>query len=92
MTVSDAVFMTFCPTGVEPVNETIETSGWAIRWFPATDPRPVMTLITPAGIPASWAASANITEVSGVISAGLRTIVLPAAIAGRIFHPAIWSG
>jgi hypothetical protein len=30
--------------------------------------------------------------VSGVFSAGLSTIVLPAAIAGRIFHAAICSG
>ena len=37
-------------------------------------------------------ASASISEVSGVISAGLSTIVLPAAIAGRIFQPAICSG
>ena len=36
--------------------------------------------------------SAKINEVSGVSSDGLRTIVLPAAIAGRIFQAAICSG
>ena len=30
------------------------------------------------------------TEVSGVFSAGLSTMVLLAATAGRIFHAAIW--
>jgi hypothetical protein len=49
-------------------------------------------LITPSGIPACVAASANNREVSGVSSAGFSTIVLPAAIAGRIFQAAIWSG
>ena len=59
---------------------------------PATGPVPVTTLTTPSGMPASVAASANISEVSGVSSAGLSTIVLPAAIAGRIFQAAICSG
>ena len=45
-----------------------------------------------AGIPAARASSATMSEVSGVISAGLRTIVFPAATAGRIFHIAICSG
>ncbi len=36
--------------------------------------------------------SASMRDVSGVISAGFSTIVLPAAIAGRIFHIAICSG
>ncbi len=80
------------PTGVEPVNETIETSGWLIRASPTLRPGPVSTLITPAGMPAASASSATIREVSGVISAGLRTMVLPAATAGRIFHMAICSG
>ena len=41
------------------------------------------TLTTPSGRPASRQASANISEVSGVSSAGLSTMVLPAAIAGQ---------
>ena len=84
--------MTWRPTAVEPVKETIETSGWPTRCCPATAPVPVTTLTTPAGAPASVNASAKRSEVSGVISAGLRTIVLPAAIAGRTFHAAICSG
>ena len=48
--------------------------------------------MTPSGTPASVAATAMSTDVNGVFSAGLSTIVLPAAIAGRIFHIAICSG
>ena len=36
--------------------------------------------------------SASISAVSDVVSAGLRTTVLPAASAGAIFHAAISSG
>ena len=74
------------------MNETMSTSGWDIRASPATRPVPVTTLTTPSGRPASVAASANISAVSGVSSAGLSTMVLPAAIAGRIFQAAICSG
>ena len=59
---------------------------------PATGPVPVTTLTTPCGMPASVAASANSRQVSGVSSAGLSTMVLPAAMAGRIFQAAICSG
>src|SRR4051794_8011387 len=84
--------MTWRPTAVEPVNEVIATSGCPTRWAPATGPVPVTTLTTPAGAPASVNASAKRTLVSGVISAGLSTMVLPAAMAGSTFHAAIWRG
>jgi len=70
----------------------MSTSRWPIRASPATEPRPVTTFTTPSGMPASEAAWANSSAVSGVISAGLSTMVLPAAMAGRIFQPAICSG
>jgi hypothetical protein len=70
----------------------MSTSGWRSRWAPATGTRAGDDVDDAGGCPASVNASANITEVSGVISAGLRTIVLPAAIAGRIFQAAICSG
>lgn len=92
LTVAVAISATRLPTAVEPVKEVITTSGWPTRCSPASRPAPVTMLITPSGRPASLAACANIREVSGVSSAGLRTIVLPAAIAGRIFQAAIWSG
>jgi hypothetical protein len=50
--------------------------------WPAPVPYPVTTLITPGGIPASRARRASSRQVSGASSAGLTTIVLPAAIAG----------
>ncbi len=87
-----ATSATRLPTAVEPVKEVMATSGWATRCSPASRPVPLTMLITPSGRPASMAAWANIREVSGVTSAGLSTTVLPAAIAGRIFQAAIWSG
>ena len=45
--------MTRCPTGVEPVNDTIETSGWLTSASPTTRPAPMTTLTTPAGRPAA---------------------------------------
>ena len=68
------------------------TSGWLTSASPASGPRPTITLMTPAGIPAAVASSASMSVVSGVISAGFSTMVLPAAIAGSTFHMAIWRG
>jgi len=59
---------------------------------PASGPEPVTTLTTPAGMPAARQSSASISAVSGVSSEGLSTMVLPAAMAGRIFHIAICRG
>ncbi len=49
------------------------------------------TLSTPIGR-TSAASSAKRTVVTGVVSAGLSTIVLPAASAGAIFQIAIING
>ena len=59
---------------------------------PTTSPRPVTTLRTPSGTPASLASSASRTVVSGVADAGLSTIEFPAASAGPIFQIAIHIG
>ena len=80
------------PTGVEPVKEVMRTSGCVSSASPTTRPAPVRTLTTPSGIPAFVQSSASMSEVSGVISAGLRTMVLPAAMAGSTFQIAICSG
>ena len=90
--VAAAVSITRRPTPLEPVKDTMSTSGCAISASPATGPVPVTTLTTPAGIPASEQASANIRAVSGVSSLGFSTIALPAAMAGRIFQAAICNG
>ena len=49
-------------------------------------------LTTPGGSSAWRQMSAKISAVSGVVSAGLSTTVLPQASAGAIFHASISSG
>ena len=58
----------------------------------AADVEVVITLTTPAGRPASSRVATSKRVVSGVSSAGLTTIVQPAAIAGPIFLVAIAKG
>ena len=63
-----------------------DTSAWPVS------PAPVTMLTTPGGRSACWQISANSSAVSGVVSAGLSTTVLPAASAGAIFQASISSG
>ena len=79
------------PTSVEPVKAILATPGWLTRWAPVS-PAPVTTLTTPGGSPASRTISASLSAVSGVVSAGLSTTVLPQASAGASFQAAISSG
>ena len=79
------------PTSVEPVKATLSMSGWATRARPVS-PAPVTMLTTPGGRSACWQISANSSAVSGVVSAGLSTTVLPQASAGAIFQASISSG
>ena len=62
------------PTSVEPVNAILSTSGCLTSSAPAR-PSPVMMLTTPGGSSAWRRTSANSSAESGVVSAGLRTIV-----------------
>ncbi len=55
-------------------------------------PLPDTTLNTPGGTPASSASSAMRIAVSGVSSAGLTTMVFPAASAGATFQPTMIIG
>ena len=55
-------------------------------------PFPGITLNTPSGIPASIASSPRRIAVIGVISAGFKTTVFPAASAGPKPQPAIGIG
>ena len=64
------------PTSVEPVNATLSTSGVLDQRRPVS-PAPVTMLTTPGGRSACWQISANSSAVSGVVSAGLSTTVLP---------------
>ncbi len=77
---------------MEPVKAILATSSCSTRRCPQTEPGPATTFTTPSGTPASSAIRSNSMAVSGVSSAGFRTIVLPAASAGAIFHEAIVSG
>jgi len=55
-------------------------------------PSPVTMLTTPGGSSACRSTSQKSSAVSGVVSAGLRTTVFPAASAGAIFQASISSG
>ena len=74
MTDPAACAATSRPTAVEPVKETMAMSGCVTSACPATGPLPVTMLMTPSGMPASWAAFANIIEVSGVSSDGIALV------------------
>ncbi len=79
------------PTSVLPVKATLSTPSCSASAAPAS-PKPVITLSTPGGIPASSASSPRRSALSGVCSAGLRMIVQPVASAGPTFQAAISSG
>lgn len=53
--------------------------------FPDSEPLPLTMLTTPSGN-TSWKIFPNSIKLSGVAEEGWMTIVLPAAIAGVIFH------
>ena len=55
-------------------------------------PRPVTTLRTPSGTPASLNSLATCSVASGVVAAGLATTVFPLASAGATFVPSSVSG
>ena len=79
------------PTAVEPVKATLSMSGSRTSAAPAA-PSPGRMETTPGGSSASWRISASSSAVSGVVSAGLSTAVLPHASAGASFQAAIRSG
>src|ERR1700720_4133441 len=80
------------PTSVEPVNVIFRTSGFAVISPPIARGSPVSTLNTPAGIPARSASTARAKADKGVDSAGLTTMVHPAAKAGPAFLVIIAAG
>jgi hypothetical protein len=79
------------PVSTDPVSETMSTSGWVTSDSPAGWPWPAITLSTPLG-KISPASSASLMVVTGVVSAGFSTTVLPVARVGPIFQIAIISG
>ena len=91
LSVSAAALAIHLPVGGEPVRQTISTSGWVTSSTPVGSPWPPIALSTPGGSMSAHH-SAKSSVVSGVVSAGLSTTVLPAASAGPIFQIAIISG
>ena len=83
---SAAPFITSLPVDVAPVNATLSTPGCATSGAPAPSPKPVTTLNTPGGKPASSTSAANSSVDAGACSAGLTTNVHPAASAGASFQ------
>ena len=79
------------PTSVEPVKATLSIPGCPTSADPVA-PAPVTMLTTPGGSSASWRTSASSSAVSGVVSAGLSTTVLPVASAGASFQLAMSIG
>ncbi len=73
------------PTSVDPVKAILFTPRCAAKVAPITEPRPVSTLTTPGGKPASSISSPRRTTASDASCAGLKTTVLPHASAGLIF-------
>ncbi len=88
-TVCAASSLTRFPARVEPVNDTMSTSGCAAIASPTTGPTPDTRLNTPAGRPASSMISASMNALIGATSLGFTTTVQPAASAGATFA-AIW--
>jgi hypothetical protein len=84
-------FAIFLPISVEPVNATLSTSGFSTSAIP-TSPGPGTMFTTPGGRSAWRQTSAKSSALSGVVEAGLRTTVLPAARAGATFHASINNG
>ena len=80
------------PMGVEPVKDSLRTTGLAVSSPPMAAESPVTTLITPAGIPARSASTHSARALNGVCEAGLSTRVQPAASAGAALRVIIAEG
>ena len=80
------------PISVEPVKVTFRTSGFDVISPPMAPALPVTMLRTPSGTPARRASSASAKAESGVMVAGLTTIVQPAASAGAALRVIMAAG
>ncbi len=87
----EARLYTWVPTRVEPTKETALISGWSQIALTTSGP-PWMTFSTPGGTPASWASSTRRMVTIGSCSDGLRTKVLPVAMAIGNIHSGIIAG
>src|ERR1700744_3873320 len=74
------------PAASPPVKPICATSEWPTSGAPTSPPKPVTTLTTPSGKPASLNSAANSSIEADVNSDGLITTVQPAAKAGASFQ------
>src|SRR3569833_3337872 len=81
-TVGAANLATSVPARVEPVKDTISTSGWDASAAPTSIPVPLMRLNTPFGTPASCKTSAQTIALGGGGAGGGGAGGRPAAGAG----------
>jgi len=89
LTVGAAARATSIPARVDPVKDTISTSGCSLSAAPTVGPSPCTRLKTPAGTPAASQTSAKIWPVKGATSDGFSTMVQPTASAGATLQ-LIW--
>ena len=80
------------PASVPPVSTNLSMPGCSASALPVVAPRPVTTLNTPAGSPASTKICASLKVVSGVYSEHLTTVVHPEANTGARLFAMIISG
>ena len=80
------------PTAVEPVNDTMSTSGEVVRVDAGSGPWALIRLMTPGGNPTSSSTRASSTTANGSWGAGLMTRVLPMASAGATLPAMLVSG
>src|SRR5208337_1849425 len=80
------------PTAVEPVNDSLRTSGLDVSSGPVSEETPVMMLHTPGGMPARSASTASASAENGVWLAGRITPVQPAAQPGPALRVIIAAG
>jgi len=79
------------PVLVSPVKAILRMRGLEARGLPASTPKPLTMLTTPGGRMSPISSISTRIE-TGVCSAGLSTIALPAARAGASFQTAIRMG
>ncbi|SAL70451.1 hypothetical protein AWB65_06919 [Caballeronia humi] len=80
------------PTAVDPVNDSLRTTGLLVISPPIAFGSPVTMLSTPFGTPARSASTAIASAENGVASAGFTTIGQPAASAGPTLRVIIAAG
>ena len=80
------------PTAVDPVKETMSTSGDAVRAEAGSGPCELTRLTTPGGKPTSSRTRASSMTASGSWGAGFMITVLPMARAGATLPAMLVSG